>query len=374
MGLFMKKIALIACSLLLVGCAGPSAEESSETASEPTATSTTRAALEVSDAATCQTLIGSDGGLVSESGQFLIDVDELSDATAEDAAALADALEGVAATSSEQFRSLLTVMQEPFRDLVTAHEEGDQFSLDASRFKASGNEVIALCEPLMEASSADADADVVGKVPLVDTCLALFGSNQVAIDAQEFLSNVKSLDAETAREASLIHGRLEEVALTARPELVDPIRDLQVIFQDFIQGWEDSSDWSLDTEGFDAVVAEIGPLCSAELEAADESKPTSAPRETSGGLTFASEFVAAGIQPGVIGDSIEEHGAYAAERLCNPEMTDTSVNFQKTVEVFTGQGLSEEEAKSVGKGAEFVRLVVKYNCPDRSKSVESFLP
>jgi hypothetical protein len=151
----MKRIALMACSLLLVGCAGPSNEGSSETPDQSSAAASTRAALEVSDAATCQTLIGTDGGLVSETGQFLIDVKDLSDTTAADASSLADALQGVGETSSERFRSLLTVMQEPFRDLVTAHENGDEFSLDASRFKAAGNEVIALCEPLMEAGAAE---------------------------------------------------------------------------------------------------------------------------------------------------------------------------------------------------------------------------
>lgn len=151
----MRKIALIACTVLLVGCAGPSADGASDNDDQSTATSPTRAALEVSDAATCQTLIGTDGGLVSESGQFLINVNELSDTTAAEASALAKALQGVAETSSEQFQNLLTIMQEPFRDLVTAHEDGEQFSLDPSRYKAAGNEVIVLCEPLMEESTAE---------------------------------------------------------------------------------------------------------------------------------------------------------------------------------------------------------------------------
>lgn len=276
----MKKIALFTCVVLLTGCTATAPDSADEGGNQPTTTSTSsssRAAFEVSDAATCQTLIGTDGGLVSESGQFLTDVSELSDATAAEAVALADALKGVADTASEQFRDLLAVMQEPFRDLIDAHENGDTFSLDPSRFKAAGNEVIAICDPLMQESAAtDTGAKV--EVPVLDSCLALFGSGKVALDAEEFLSNVKSLDAETAREASILDARLGEVALTAEPELADPIEDMQVIFQDFVQGWEDSSEWSLDTEGYDAVVDQIKPICTAELGAATAAK--SEPAET----------------------------------------------------------------------------------------------
>lgn len=134
--------------------------------------------------------------------------------------------------------------------------------------------------------------------------------------------------------------------------------------------------FDFDSTDFENASQDLASMCDLARVDSVAGAPEATRAPTAGGseLTFASEFEAAGIQPGVIGDSVEEHAAYAAEKLCNPAMTDTSFNFQKTVEIFVGQGLSEEEAKSVGKGADFVRLVVKYNCPDRSESVESLLP
>lgn len=166
----MRKLALIVCTLFLAGCASSPAQESSggvsESATDPAPSSTgspsVRADLEVSDAATCQTLIGTDGGLVSETGQFLIDVSELSDTTVSDATALADALDGVSQTASEKFRNLLTIMQEPFRDLEGAYKNGETFTLKPSRFKAAGNEVIALCEPLLASSSGNSLGETLG--------------------------------------------------------------------------------------------------------------------------------------------------------------------------------------------------------------------
>lgn len=108
----------------------------------------------MSDAATCQTLIGSDGGLVSKSAQFLAEISDMDGVKADEAMSLAEALKGVADTSSEQLRALLTVMQEPFRDLADAYHKGEDFNLKASRFKAAGNEVVVLCEPALQESIA----------------------------------------------------------------------------------------------------------------------------------------------------------------------------------------------------------------------------
>lgn len=183
----MKKPALILLSLLLVGCsASPNESTGSDTQPSPTATvsPSSRPTFEVSDAATCQTLLGTDGGLVAESGQFLTDITELDDQSAAEAIVLADALQGVADTTSEQFRNLLTVMQEPFRDLVEASESGDaEFDLEPSRFKAAANEVIALCEPLLEADAStssgfESSPPSALKVSEETTCTQLAGVNQ----------------------------------------------------------------------------------------------------------------------------------------------------------------------------------------------------
>lgn len=146
-------LVMLAGTLLLSGCGQTTSSES-----QPTSTgASTRTAITVSQAATCQTLLGSDGGLISESGTFLTDVSELSNESAAQAGDIADALEGVAETSGAEIRDLLRVMEEPFRDLVEAHESGSSFELEPSRFKAAANEVIALCEK-EEARTAPAAA------------------------------------------------------------------------------------------------------------------------------------------------------------------------------------------------------------------------
>ena len=139
----MKRTALIACALLLVGCSAPATGADAPTA-PPSSSALPPDAV---DAAPCRALIGDDGGLVSESARFLSDVSELDDATATEAAALAGNLEGVGETSSEDLRELLTTMQEPFREMQRAYVAGRRFSLDPAGYKAAANEVIALCEP-----------------------------------------------------------------------------------------------------------------------------------------------------------------------------------------------------------------------------------
>ncbi|WP_146070774.1 hypothetical protein [Arthrobacter sp. B1805] len=149
----MKKLSFVACALLLTGCTTTSSDGAVEGGNQSEVASPTsaapRTAVEEADAATCQTLIGADGGLISDSAEFLTNVSEMNAATATEAARLAGTLEGVADTSSARFRNLLTVMQEPFHDLEAAYENGRRFSLNPDRFKSASKEVIALCEPLM---------------------------------------------------------------------------------------------------------------------------------------------------------------------------------------------------------------------------------
>lgn len=125
---------------LISGCSLPAASEE-----QPPSAETTRSVVTVSRKATCQTLLGSDGGLISDAGKFLTDVTELSEGSAKEARDLADALAGVAETSEDEIKGLLTVMQEPFRDLVDAYESGSEFSLEPGRFKAAGNQILVLC-------------------------------------------------------------------------------------------------------------------------------------------------------------------------------------------------------------------------------------
>lgn len=139
-GPLMKRTALIACALLLVGCSAPATDGATSSASSTPPP-------ESADTAPCRALIGDDGGLVSESARFLSDVSELDDATATEAAALAENLEGVGETSSEELRDLLTTMQQPFREMQRAYAAGQRFSLDPAGYKAAANEVIARCEP-----------------------------------------------------------------------------------------------------------------------------------------------------------------------------------------------------------------------------------
>lgn len=154
----MKKIALISCALLLVGCSAPSPDTTNISAHQTTATApaspSSRTAIEVSDTETCQSLLGTGGELVSESAQFLTDLSELSDETVAEAATQADALRKVADTASEQLRAPLTVMQEPFHELANSYKERKKFNLVAEPFKAAASEIIATCEPLIKASAA----------------------------------------------------------------------------------------------------------------------------------------------------------------------------------------------------------------------------
>ncbi len=74
-------------------------------------------------------------------------------------------------------------MQEPFRDLAAAYKNGDEFSLDASRFKAAGEEVIGLCEPLLQ-NGAGAETDVEAPTDIDTAPPADGGSYSSILDLQ----------------------------------------------------------------------------------------------------------------------------------------------------------------------------------------------
>jgi hypothetical protein len=105
------------------------------------------------------------------------------------------------------------------------------------------------------------------KVSLDDTCLELFGHTTLAVDTITFLTDVSSLDADTARQADSFDAKLGEVAATAQPELAEPLQDMQVVFQDFSQAWEDRGNWELDTASYGAAKGEISRICTPRIHA-----------------------------------------------------------------------------------------------------------
>lgn len=202
-------------------------------------------------------------------------------------------------------------------------------------------------------------------VPLITSCMSLFGSNSLAKESLDFLIAVESIDPQTAKTASSFASQFEEVAKTAKPELAKPLQVMQAVFEDFVQASEDSGNWSLG-ESYAAAKDEIVEICSPELTAAEATESGSSPTAIAPSLTsFESEFLAAGISTGYGNPSIEEYIKRPVQTLCNPDITDTSQHFRDVVRIWTGGGFPEDEAKSVGKGKTFTRLVVKYHCPDR---------
>lgn len=121
------------------------------------------------------------------------------------------------------------------------------------------------------------------RVSLASTCLDLFGegSNSLANESAQFLVDVESLDADTAKTANSFNTRLGEAAATAKPELAEPLEALQVIFQDFAQAWEDSGDWSLDTKSYAAAKDTVVRICGPEMDALEATQKLAAPTPSS---------------------------------------------------------------------------------------------
>lgn len=125
--------------------------------------------------------------------------------------------------------------------------------------------------------SSSVSASSQSTVSKATTCLTLFGkdSNHLATDSVQFLVDVESLNAETAKTAKSFGTRLGEVAAMAEPELAAPLQVMKATFEGFNQAWLDSSGWELDTKSFTAAKDTIAKICGVELDALDGVQPTS---------------------------------------------------------------------------------------------------
>lgn len=124
----------------------------------------------------------------------------------------------------------------------------------------------ALAEPSSASPSPTASLE---KVRILDSCLALFDTGGSAVEADNFLRTVESLDADTAREATEIQDRLEEVSVTAQPELAAAIEDLSAVLEDFAYQWEISGTFSLEPDSYQDVRFGILDICQPVVNAAD---------------------------------------------------------------------------------------------------------
>lgn len=118
-------------------------------------------------------------------------------------------------------------------------------------------------------------------VPLLTTCMSLFGEgySSLANNSIGFLTEVKSVDADSAQKADSFATRFAEVAETAKPELAEPLHEMQVLFEDFIQAWEDSGSWSVG-DSYAAAKDTVVGICMPELDAADKAVSGTAPAAT----------------------------------------------------------------------------------------------
>ncbi|WP_159803310.1 hypothetical protein [Arthrobacter zhaoguopingii] len=132
------------------------------------------------------------------------------------------------------------------------------------------SETAASATPSAEATFESDEATV----SLLDSCLSLFGTSAVAKDAEEFLLNVESLDADTASEAGVLAARLGEVGARAEPELAKPISELEGIFDEFTQAWDDRGRFQLDNGTYESATAGIKTTCTRELDAEPAAEPT----------------------------------------------------------------------------------------------------
>lgn len=108
-------------------------------------------------------------------------------------------------------------------------------------------------------------------MPLLTTCMSLFGegAGSLATESIQFLSDVESIDTETAKTAGEFATRFRDVTETAKPELAEPLYEMQVLFEDFVKAWETSGDWSVG-DSFAAAKDKVVETCTPELDAADK--------------------------------------------------------------------------------------------------------
>lgn len=198
----LKKLSVLAvCLFVLSGCgssAGGGAQPSSDGASSPSqevtaspeVTEVTQV-LTVSDQATCQTLVGSDGGLVVKSGLFLGGLTELSDSNAAQAQGIADELDAAAQTASDKLKSLLIVMEEPLKAYIAANTTGKGYTTDVSRFKVAANEAVDICSKLV-GSAAGAASEPVTVPTTGDYAADLAALNQVPDNVESYKAFMKT--------------------------------------------------------------------------------------------------------------------------------------------------------------------------------------
>lgn len=113
----------------------------------------TQSPKNLSNAETCQKLLGSDGGVISKAARFLTEVTELSDSTANEATELSESLYVILETARTNLQEPLYQMRIPLNDIADANEVGRPFTLDADRFKAAANEILAICDETATASA-----------------------------------------------------------------------------------------------------------------------------------------------------------------------------------------------------------------------------
>lgn len=118
-------------------------------------------------------------------------------------------------------------------------------------------------------------------MPLLTTCMSLFGegSSSLATESLVFLRDVESIDADTAETADAYATRFAEVAETAKPELAEPLHEMRILFEDFVQAHEDSGSWSVG-DSFAAAKDKVVETCTPELDAADKAVSGAAPAVT----------------------------------------------------------------------------------------------
>lgn len=129
-------------------------------------------------------------------------------------------------------------------------------------------------------------------VPLLTSCLSLFGAKPLAQEAVYFIRDVEALDAQNAEKASSIATRLGEVAESAQPELAEPLGTMQSVFEDFVRAHEESDDWS-SGESFNTAKDAVGDICTPVILEADAAESQSAPPANARVLTDDEKFLEA---------------------------------------------------------------------------------
>lgn len=166
----MRIVSALACTLLLVGCAGTDSGAKGELNVQspiPTVTTepTARSPHEISEKSTCHVIIGDDGGAVVKAVSFLTEMTEINESTVAQATTIRNALDGAASTSSVRFQQLLTIMKEPFDDFIDSYDKGVTFEFVAERFKTSTNEVLEVCGTLISSPALEAPTSFPSSTP-----------------------------------------------------------------------------------------------------------------------------------------------------------------------------------------------------------------